>query len=235
MLFKGGRLPSWHRLTEAEREATEREHIDLMLSVARKHGMMLLEGFKLIGPQQPWERFWTIEFPDPGGAEAWIDAEMAPPYGLYGYYEYYIARRWGRDYFSTWETRPRTLSATTPAPDPHKVPALASDPGSIVVLLFGRTLPEHDATPLDVRGDAEHIELMKSVAREHGLIRLEGFRIVGPQPDWQRAWVTEFPTLAGAEAWMDAEVLPPLGAYARKSMYLARRWAPDYFATWVSS
>ena len=27
---------------------------------------------------------------------------------------------------------------------------------------------------------------------------------------------------------------PPHGRYAKKAMYLARKWAPDYFASWVS-
>ena len=52
-----------------------------MLSVARDHRMKRMEGFRLIAPQERWERFWVIEFPTLEGAEAWIEAEMAPPYG----------------------------------------------------------------------------------------------------------------------------------------------------------
>lgn len=234
VLFKGGRLPSWHKLTAEERRAFEQEHVDLMLSVAGRHGLMRLEGFRLIGPQQPWERFWIIEFPTMAGAEAWTDAEMSPPYGVYGYYEYYLAHRLGADHFSSWVVRPRELRRPPQQADPRSVPPLDVDRSSVVVLLFGRGHPEHDTTPAEQRGDAEHIDLMQSVAREHGLMRLEAFRLLSPQPDWHRAWVIEFPTLAGAEAWMEGEVRPPYGAYGRKTMLLARRWAPDYFATWAA-
>ena len=82
VLFKGGRLPSWYLLSDEERRAAEQNHIDLMLSVAKEHGMRRLEGFRLIGRQHDWERFWVIEFPTLDGAEAWIEAEIAPPYGL---------------------------------------------------------------------------------------------------------------------------------------------------------
>ena len=46
---------------------------------------------------------------------------------------------------------------------------------------------------------------MLDVAREHGLMRLEGFRLVTAQGPWQHYWVMEFPTLEGAEAWIEAE------------------------------
>lgn len=233
VLLKAGRLPAWHRLTPDKQRDHAQEHVDLMLSVAREHRMMRLEGFKLIGPQQPWERFWTIEFPSMEGAEAWIHAEMAPPYGSYGHYEYYLARRWGKDFFSIWVTRPPAPRAPLQGPHPHRVPVIEVDRSSVVILLFGRGLSEFDATPREERGDAEHIELMHSVAREHGLMRLEAFSLVGPQPDWHRAWIIEFPTLAGAEAWIDAEVRPPYGSYRRKTMLLARKWAPDNFAAWA--
>ena len=35
-LYKGGRLPAWHRLTADERRAFEQTHVDLMLTVARE-------------------------------------------------------------------------------------------------------------------------------------------------------------------------------------------------------
>ena len=79
VLAKTGRLASWHRLTEDERRSAEREHVDLMLSVAARHRMRRLEGFRLIGQQGRWQRFWLIEFPTFAGAEEWIEAEMAPP------------------------------------------------------------------------------------------------------------------------------------------------------------
>ena len=233
VLFKGGRLPSWHRLTPAQRREYEQEHVDLMLSVARDHRMKRLEGFRLIAPQERWERFWVIEFPTLEGAEAWIEAEMAPPYGLYGFYEYYLSRRYRTEEFSAWVTHPRPTATGRAQVDPHQVPSLEVDLGSIVVLLFGRWLPGSEAVDPGVRGDREHVDLMKGIARKHRMMRLEAFQLIDPQPDWHRAWVMEFPDLAGAEAWIDGEILPPHGAYSNKVMYLARRWAPGYFAGWV--
>ena len=81
VLFKGGRLPAWHDLSPETRDAYEQEHIDLMLSVAREHGLRRIEGFRLITAQGPWVRYWVIEFPTMAGAEAWIEAEIRPPYG----------------------------------------------------------------------------------------------------------------------------------------------------------
>ncbi len=232
ILYKGGRSPTWHDLTPAEQDAYQQEHVDLMLSVAHEYGLMRLEGFKLITPQASWERFWVIEFPTLAGAEAWIDAEMAPPYGRYGYYEYYTARHWGRGHFSQWIMR--SPDPVVPdGQDPHHVPTLGVDRDSFVVLLFGRWRPEAIEATSAARGDTAHIELMQSVAREHGLMRLEAFTLTGPQDGWHRAWLIEFPTLTGAEAWIDAEVLPPHGRYSAKTFYLARRWAPHYFAGWV--
>lgn len=75
--------------------------------------------------------------------------------------------------------------------------------------------------------------LRQSIAREHGLMRLEAFQLLGIESTWRRAWIVEFPTLAGAEAWIQAEVAPPHGLYADKTFYLARKWAPGYFAPWV--
>ena len=58
--------------------------------------------------------------------------------------------------------------------------------------------------------------------------------LIAPNPDYHRAWLIEFPTLADAEAWLDAEVLPPHGRYSDKWYLLARPWAPEYFATWTA-
>ena len=54
-LFKGGRLQTWHTLTDAQRDDYSAQHVELMLGVAHEHGMMTLEGFKLMEPKQPWE------------------------------------------------------------------------------------------------------------------------------------------------------------------------------------
>ncbi len=232
VLFRGGRLPSWWLLSEAERMAAEQHHIDLMLSVAERYRMRRLEGFRLMGQQHDWVRFWVIEFPSLDGAEAWIEAEIAPPYGLYGFYEYELARSWAVDHLATWPTFPRP-PVRPAAGDPHARPALGADPSSVVVLLFGRGRPGYEAATPEQRGDEEHVALMQRVAADHRMIRIEAFQLIARRSDWHRAWVIEFPTLAGAEAWMENEVLPPHGAYSSKAFFLARRWSPEYFATWV--
>ena len=56
---------------------------------------------------------------------------------------------------------------------------------------------------------------------------------MAPQPDWHRAHVIELPTIAAAEAWMEAEMAPPQSAYSNKTMHLARRWSPQFFAGWL--
>ncbi len=37
----------------------------------------------------------------------------------------------------------------------------------------------------DVRGDDEHVELMLDVAKRHGLMRIDAFRLIAPKPDYQ--------------------------------------------------
>ena len=232
-LYKGGRLPTWHRVAMEERRAYEQTHVDLMLSVAREHRLMRLEGFRLMTPQKSWERFWIIEFPTQAGAEAWIEAEMAPPYGRYGYYEYDLARPWHSDDLAQWVTSPPAHSDRTPT-DPHQVPELDVDRDSVVALLFERQLPGADEAGPEARGDAEREQQLKAIAEEHGLMRLEIFELMAPRADWHRAWVVEFPTLAGAEAWIETEARLPHGSFSSLITFLARKWAPTYFSTWVS-
>ena len=226
VLYKGGRLPSWDGLTADQQDSYSREHVDLMLSVARKHGMMGLEGFKLLTPVEDWLRFWTIEFPTFDGAEAWIAAEMEPPYGRYGYYEYYLARRLGR--------RGEVSHSATPLTSaPSVTPALRADRSSMVVVAFDRWLPGSDIVPPGERGDREHDEAIAAVEREHGLLRQDVYRLVAPQEAWHRASVVEFPAMDGAEAWIEADSLPPNSRYRSRTYHLAHKWAPDYFASWV--
>ena len=183
VLFKGGRLPSWYLLTDAERTAAEQNHIDLMLSVAAEHGMTRLEGFRLIGRQHDWERFWIVEFPNLAGAEAWIEAEIRPPYGLYGYYDYQLARSWAVDHLATWPTFPRVTGVRPD--DPHGRPELGADPTSVVVLLFGRGRPGYEAAG-DARGDEEHVGWMQQVARDHRMLRIEAFQTIARPSEWHR-------------------------------------------------
>lgn len=226
VLYKGGRLASWDGLTAEEQDEYSREHVDLMLSVAREHGLMGLEGFRLVAPVADWMRFWAIEFPTFEGAEAWIAAEMEPPYGRYGYYEYYLARRERR--------RGEASRSVTPlARAPSVPPALQADRSSIVVVAFDRWLPGSDIVPPGERGDRERDEAIAAVEREHGLLRQDVYRLVAPQDAWHSASVVEFPAMDGAEAWIEADSRPPNSRYRSRTYHLAHKWAPEYFASWV--
>ncbi len=234
ILYKGGRLPTWYRLPIEERRAYEQTHVNLMLSVAREQNLRRIEGFRLMTPQKAWERFWIIEFPTLTGAEAWIEAEMAPPYGRYGYYEYDLARPWHSEDLAQWITRSQAHSNRT-VTNPQQIPVLQADQDSVVALLFERHLPDFDEAGPETRGDAEQQRQLKTIAQEYGLMRLEAFGLIGPCDDWHRAWVVEFPTLAGAEAWIETETHPPHSSYTSLVTFLARKWAPAYFSAWVSS
>jgi len=232
VLYKGGRLPSWELLSPDQQAAYSQEHVDLMLSVASEHRMTRLEGYKLLQPVADWQRFWVIEFPTANGAEEWVEKEMAPHYGLYGYYEYYLSRPWGRDRFDNWATmplQPRKLSTADPR-EPH---ALGVDMESVVALTLERWRPGAEAAAPKERGDQEHEDLLRAIARKHGLMRLEAFRLMAPQWEWHEAWLAEFPTIDGAQAWTDAQSRPARSTYRSSTSYLTRRWSPEYFATWV--
>lgn len=90
-----------------------------------------------MAPQDTWERFWIIEFPSLAGAEAWIKAEMALPYGSYGYYEYNLGRTWIPEFFPNWES---TNSPSVPVDslDPKRIPVLKVNKATVVVILFER-------------------------------------------------------------------------------------------------
>lgn len=231
ILFRGGRLPEWHQLDEARRTDYERRHVDLMLSVSDRHGLIGLHGYRLLGPRGNWERFWTIEFPDLAGAEAWMSAEAEPPYGRYGYYDYTLARRWQQECLN-WLPR-KAEPPVTPGADARSIPILSADPSSVVLLAFGG---RHRGTDADDSGahDEERWRRMRKVSRDHGLIHGEVFRLMGASDRGDYAWILEFPGLAGIEAWIDAETAPPLGAGQRHDFHVSRRWAPEYFATWAA-
>ena len=232
VLFKGGRLPSWHRLSVREQAAYQQEHVDLMLGIARRYGMQRLEGFRLMAPQNTWERFWVIAFPELAGAEAWIEAEMAPPYGRYGTYEYDLGRNWLPEFCADWVGNAAPSVVLPTDADPHRVPELRVDSGSVVVVLFEREEPSRGAGKKSVGDD--YIESMRAVAHAHRLMRLECFKLMAPRAAWHRVWLAEFPTVAGAEAWIDTEVSPVHGCVSERVFQLTRKWAPAYFASWVS-
>ena len=229
ILYKGGRLPTWHDLSRDDQKAYEQEHVDLMLGIAGQHRMMRLEGFRLMGPQDVYQRFWLIEFPDLDGAEAWINAEMAPPYGSYGYYEYDLARNSPPSYCNDWVASPAPPIEPLDA-DPHGVPPLTVDESSVVVLNFERNDPGVD---LETAASDAYIDAMRSVAHKHNLMRLECFALMAPKAEWHRVWLAEFPTIEGAEAWVNTEVSPTHGRKAQRVFHLSRKWAPRYFASWI--
>ena len=230
VLFKGGRVPSWYGLTAGQHDEYQRLHVDLMLSVAREHGMTRLEGYRLLGTQQFWRLFWAIEFPTVEGAEAWIAAEIEPPYGAHGQFEYHLARRWAPGHLEPLVTGPPAVRRR-PGVDPHEVPPLDVDRDGVVVLSFGRHVAQDDP-PSSASTDERHARALEGSATEHGLTRLEGFRLLTPQPEWSWVYVAEFPAFAGAEAWIEAEMGPDRQGGVASSVYLARRWAPDYFDLW---
>ena len=230
ILYRGGRLPSWSQLDPAERTAFQNEHVDLMLGVAARHGLLNIEGYRLLTPMGDWQRWWTMGFPDLAGAEAWMQAEVAPPYGRYGYYEYELARGCMPSALDWLPQRAAPEPATNA--DPRVVPTLAVDRGTIVVIAFGGWTHGSDQVPAGTRGDGQRSQRLQAVAEEHGLLHGELFQLLGAGGDGDLAWLLEFPTLAGAEAWIEAEGMPAAGAYQHRTFHLARRWAPDYFATW---
>lgn len=232
VLVRAGRLPAWHDLAPGERTAIEQAHVDRMLATGRDVGLRRIEGFELITSQGPWQRFWVIELPSVEAAEAWIAAETAPPYGAYGHYDAQLARRHAVAELADWPSRPPPT--VTPEPEPGRLRPLAATVDSIVVLLFGRWRAEAEAVDAATRGDDEHVDLMRRIAREHGLMRIESWQLLAPRSAWHRAWVIEFPAFADAEAWMEAERRPPHGRFSDKHYQLARPWAPAYFAGWAT-
>lgn len=191
--------------------------------------MQKMQGFRLVMPQHTWVLFWVMEFPALAGAEAWIKAEIEPPYGRYGFHQYHLARRC--------ETHPLSKPATMPAVnddiDPHQIPTMQSDRGSFVVISLTRQLPAALDVDAGIRGAEAHIDLLHTVAREHHLLRLEEFELITPQRDWRKVQIAEFTTLEGIEAWVEAESRPPCGSYMQADYYLSRKWAPEYVASWI--
>ena len=235
VLFKGGRLPAWHALSQKEQDAFSQEHVDLMLSVSRRYGLMHLEGFRLLGPQDNWQRFWVIEFPSLAGAETWIQAEMAPPYGRYGYYEYHLARRAYQQGILVRASRLPERKSRAAAKNPRRIPTLKTDPASLVVLTFRRWLPGAAELSAEEREQVDPALRLKAIAKRHRLMRLELFRLMAPQADWHEVGLIELPSFAGAEAWMEAETAFPNSKFTLVTQHLARKWAPAYFAQWVSA
>ena len=232
VLFKGGRLPTWHRVSRSDQKEYEKIHVELMLEVVQKYDLIGIQGYKLLGPQKSWEKFWVIEFPTLDGATEWIKAEMAPPYGSYGNYEYHLAYRSIQHNHSQLVTHPRKIIKTENTIDPNNLPNIREDKNSVLVLMFSRLLPEHSLTSAEDRGDSEYLDRCSRSAKTHRLMSFEEFHLMSPQTDWHKVSITELPTLDAAESWIDSQTAPPYGSYFRKTILLARRWGPEFFSTW---
>lgn len=229
VLFKGGRLSSWHRLTPSQQQSYEQEHVDLMLDISHQHKLQRLAGFRLLAPQKDWERFWLIQFPHLEAAHSWIQAEMAPPYGHYGYYEYYLSRACPVEHYADWIIAPQPeLNPSTSTP--HTIPPLAAEFTSAVVLLFEREETDHQAGV-----SPNYINAMQHASHENGLRQLECFELLAPHPAWHRVWIAEFPHIEAAEHWIQAEKGPAHGYLKHRTFVLSRKWAPSYFASWLTN
>ena len=226
LLTRTGRLDSWHRLAAAERQAATDHHVELMLQVAADTEMTRLEGYRLVTPEDRFERFWVMSFPGLSGAQTWIEAEMRRPYGRYGFYEYDFARPVPLEDAAKLVTDP--LPADVRAADPQQVPDLAVDREHVAVICFGRAAADDEwrmpqpAAPSVAAG-----------AHEYRL--LEGFRLLGPRDGWHYAWLCVCRSVAGAEAWIDAQTDSLRATEHRQRFLLARRWQPDYFASWLAT
>jgi hypothetical protein len=248
VLFRGGRLASWHALVSEwsgnpfAHPASE-EHVDLMLTVGAEHSLRSIQGFKLLTPQaEGWSHWWTIEFDGLQGAEAWVEAEMRPPYGAHGYYDYSLARRVAPGYFDSW------ANAAMPAPDPpidpswtgdpRSVPALSADQATVVVVAFERKL----AGVGNLGGSGQYLRLSESdpelaelrfASTTLELARLEVYQLISPAADWHRAWLAELPSLQAAEQWVGVLTSAQRSLTHVHSFQFARKHAEQYFASWV--
>ena len=232
VFFKGGRLSSWYDLNPDEQDEYSVEHISLMKSVINKHKMIKLEGYKLLSPVNDWQRFWTIEFPTFEGAESWIKAEMEPPYGRYGYYNYYLARR--IEHMGVNSAAKKSVLTSSIVEEDVDHTNLAEDKNTVVVITFEMSLPGSDLGGSGINERQKYIKSINSVSEEHGLIRLEAFRLITPQSNWHTTVITEFPTIDGAKAWIDLQENPSYIRFNTRTNYLSRKWAPRYFEKWIN-
>ena len=230
VFLKGGRIPSWYGLSPEQQDEYSVEHISLMKSVINKYKMITLEGYKLWSPVNDWKFFWTIKFPTFEGAESWIEAEMEPPYGRYGSFNYYLARRIEHIGVNTdsKETKPRFIK------DDLDHTNLEEDKSSVVVITFEMSLPGSDLVAPDEYARQGYIKNINSVTEEHKLIRLEAYRLITPQSNWHTTVIAEFPTINGANAWIDLQENPSYVRFKTRTNYLSHKWAPEYFEGWIN-
>ena len=99
---------------------------------------------------------------------------------------------------------------------------LPLEKNGVVVLLRGGRLASWHAlvsnweadggNPFAHPASVEHVELMLTVAAQHSLRSIEGFKLLAPQSQgWSHWWAIEFADVDGAAAWIEAEMKPPYG------------------------
>ena len=130
----------------------------------------------------------SIEFPTFEGAEAWINAEMEPPYGKYGSLNYYLARR----------IEHMEVHSVIKESEQHSVinendldhTNLEEDKNSVVVITFEISVPGSDLVNLDEGQRQKYIKNIYSVSKQHELIRLEAYQLITPQSNWRTTVIT---------------------------------------------
>jgi hypothetical protein len=232
VLLKGGRLPSWYNLCEDVQASHSQLHVELMLSVAQEHKMMRLEGYRLISPMEYWERFWVIEFPSLSGAEAWIQAERAPPYGRYGYYEYHLARRSALQTYRAGSGEPDQVSGERDI-DPHRIPELGVDRDVIVVLNFQRNRAKTEDAPASTSDYSEDSLCRSDTALSNSILAAESFELIAPQDNWDTVSIVELSQFTDVETWSDRKIELSRATNRGSSAYLCRKWSPEYFKLWA--
>ncbi len=193
--------------------------------------MCRLEGFRLIAPQGDWERFWIIQFPTHKGAEAWIEAEMAPPYGQYGFYDYQLSRQHLPAADSDWLSDAK-MARRPLAGDPRQIPALLVDRDSVVVFLYESGRPGAGLL-LEKERVPNAMSTTSSFAKSFGVKRLERFDLVSSKTKWNRVLLVELPTLDAAEAWIESMTGLDRNSIAEQHFQITRKWGEDYFASWI--
>ena len=137
-----------------------------------------------------------------------------------GFYDYALSRRWQPESLAWLPRKPEPSAA--PDTDPHVIPPLTVDPSSIVVLAFGGWRRGSDQVDPQTRGDEDRQQRLQEVAEDHDLIHGEVFQLLGTNTEGEFIWILEFPQLAGAEAYIEAEKAPPAGSYHKRNYHLAR-------------
>eukprot|EP01052_Picozoa_sp_SAG31_P000581 SAG31_NODE_17_length_35773_cov_25.999271_6_plen_279_part_00 len=116
---------------------------------------------------------------------------------------------------------------------------LPAEPGLTILFCGGRLASWHrlvetwPGNPFRHPASQQHVELMLQIARQHNLQGISGYRLLSPQQSWSHCWTIGFPTLEGAERWMEAEMEASYGSHGFYDYQLTRRVGAAYFDGWV--